>query len=99
MSHDIIPVVYGGANYSHIAPHHSYINALDFTSPEELAQYLKLGYSILPIRCTMKDHYRIEVGMDQMARHGFCDLCTKLHHVDSFADSAKTIKRLSVRLV
>ncbi len=41
VNRDIIPIVYGGANYSQLAPPHSYINALDFT-PETLAQYLKI---------------------------------------------------------
>jgi len=26
-----------------------------------------------------KDHYEIEAGVEQMARHAFCDLCAKLH--------------------
>ena len=38
---NLIPVVYGGSNYEKIAPPHSYINALDFENPEELANYLK----------------------------------------------------------
>jgi alpha-1,3-fucosyltransferase len=84
LNYDIIPIVYGGANYSQLAPLHSYINALDFT-PETLAQYLK----ILDANDTLyneyfwwKDHYRIESGVEQMARHGFCDLCKKLHQDD-----------------
>jgi alpha-1,3-fucosyltransferase len=84
LNYDIIPIVYGGANYSQLAPFHSYINALDFT-PETLAQYLK----ILDANDTLyneyfwwKDHYRIESGVEQMARHGFCDLCKKLHQDD-----------------
>ena len=40
MNHDMIPIVYGGANYSQIAPRHSYIDALEF-KPEKLAEYLK----------------------------------------------------------
>jgi alpha-1,3-fucosyltransferase len=26
-----------------------------------------------------KDHYEVEAGVEQMASHGFCDLCKKLH--------------------
>ena len=40
---NMIPVVLGGANYSAIAPAHSYINAADFP---KLVQY-KLDYGIL----------------------------------------------------
>lgn len=82
MGHDMIPIVFGGANYSSIAPPHSYISALEFSSPEKLAQHIKL----LNDNDTMyneyfwwKDHYRVESGVEQMARHGFCDLCKKLH--------------------
>ena len=38
----MIPVVFNGANMSAIAPPHSYINAEDFSSVEQLAEYLKL---------------------------------------------------------
>jgi alpha-1,3-fucosyltransferase len=41
MSSDVVPVVYGGANYSLYAPPHSYINLDDFQSVDHLAQYLK----------------------------------------------------------
>ena len=40
MSMDIVPVVMGGANYSHALPPHSYIDASDFENPRELAAYL-----------------------------------------------------------
>ena len=36
----VIPVVYGGANYSMFAPPNSYINVLDFNSTKSLADYL-----------------------------------------------------------
>ncbi|KAI9554680.1 hypothetical protein GHT06_019956 [Daphnia sinensis] len=78
----LIPIVYGGANYSKIAPVHSYINALEY-SPQELANYLK----ILDANDTLyneffwwKDHYEVESHVTQMSRHSFCDLCKKLHH-------------------
>ena len=81
LNHTLVPIVYGGADYSQIAPPHSYINALDFT-PEKLAQYLKLldsNDTLYNEYFWWKDHYRVEAGVDQMASHGFCDLCKKLH--------------------
>ncbi|GAB6032333.1 Alpha-(1,3)-fucosyltransferase 9 [Chamberlinius hualienensis] len=40
LTYDVVPVVFGGANYSTYAPESSYINALDFKSPQKLAEYL-----------------------------------------------------------
>ena len=40
LNNGMVPVVYGGANYSLFAPPHSYINALEFGSPKKLADYL-----------------------------------------------------------
>ncbi|CAG2111590.1 unnamed protein product [Medioppia subpectinata] len=41
-SYDIIPVVYGSADYSLIMPNNSFINVKDFNTTEDLAKYLKL---------------------------------------------------------
>lgn len=38
----MIPVVYGGGNYSAFAPPHSVINVEDFEDVESLANYLKM---------------------------------------------------------
>ncbi|KAK4026756.1 hypothetical protein OUZ56_015783 [Daphnia magna] len=81
LRHEMIPIVYGGANYSQLAPAHSYIDALDFT-PEMLASYLQLldaNDTLYNEYFWWKDHYRVEAGVQQMARHAFCDLCKKLH--------------------
>jgi len=81
LNHDMIPIVYGGANYSQLAPPHSYIDALEFT-PEKLADYLKkldANDTLYNEYFWWKDHYRVEAGVEQMALHGFCDLCKKLH--------------------
>ena len=44
LPYNVIPVVFNGANMSAIAPPHSYINAEDFSSVEQLAEYLlKVG--------------------------------------------------------
>ena len=37
----IVPVVYGGANYSRVTPPKSVINVEDFASPKDLADYLR----------------------------------------------------------
>ena len=42
LQYEIIPVVLGGGNYSRDTPPHSVINARDFKSPNELANYLIL---------------------------------------------------------
>ena len=36
-----IPIVLGGGQYERLFPPHSYIDAMDFDSPRELAEYLK----------------------------------------------------------
>ncbi|GAB6032334.1 hypothetical protein CHUAL_010973 [Chamberlinius hualienensis] len=41
LSLDVVPVVFGGANYTKIAPLGSYINALNFPNAHKLAQYLR----------------------------------------------------------
>ncbi|KZS14699.1 putative Alpha--fucosyltransferase C [Daphnia magna] len=81
MKRNIVPIVYGGANYTQIAPSHSYIDALQFT-PEKLAEYLKTldaNDTLYNEYFWWKDYYTVEAGVEQMARHGFCDLCEKLH--------------------
>ncbi|KAH7975248.1 hypothetical protein HPB49_025310 [Dermacentor silvarum] len=77
LKYDIVPVVFGGANYSHIAPNHSFIDALSFESPKDLAKYLiKLSknYTEYATYLTWKDSYDIVPW-----RRRYCELCTKLH--------------------
>nr|XP_037272937.1 LOW QUALITY PROTEIN: alpha-(1,3)-fucosyltransferase C-like [Rhipicephalus microplus] len=76
LRHDIIPVVFGGAKYSEIAPPHSYINALSFRSPEHLAKYLvrlSKNYTEYAAYFAWKEHFDVD------ADGGFCELCKKLH--------------------
>jgi hypothetical protein len=40
LQHGVVPVVLGGADYNAIAPPESFVNALDFPTPEKLAQAL-----------------------------------------------------------
>jgi hypothetical protein len=41
LGQDLVPIVYGGADYTQHAPAHSYIDALKY-KPKELAAYLQL---------------------------------------------------------
>ena len=40
LKYDVVPVVYGKANYSKLAPDMSYIDVRDFKSARHLADYL-----------------------------------------------------------
>ena len=82
---DVVPIVFGAADYQSIAPNHSYINALDFSSPAELVEYLHLleeNDELYLDYLEWKSHYRVEAGVEQMARYAFCDLCAKLNRCD-----------------
>ena len=80
MARNIVPVVLGGANYSAIAPPHSYINAMDYT-PKQLAEYLlKLDKndSLYAEYFWWKPHYRV-FNPVITGQQILCDLCANLH--------------------
>ena len=71
----------GGANYSAIAPPHSYIDALLY-SPRELAEYLKLLASddqLYNEYFWWKPHFQIVKRYPLLAANALCSLCEKLH--------------------
>jgi alpha-1,3-fucosyltransferase len=75
----IIPVVYGGANYTKFAPPRSYINANDFADVKQLTDYL-VYLDQNPEEYVKyfwwKRWYQIKDATP------FCDLCKKLHDMD-----------------
>lgn len=78
----IIPIVMGGANYSAIAPPHSYIDAVQY-SPRELAAYLKLLASddrLYNEYFWWRPHYSLISRYPLLASRALCSLCEKLHH-------------------
>ncbi|XP_063976318.1 alpha-(1,3)-fucosyltransferase C-like [Diachasmimorpha longicaudata] len=81
LSKYVIPVVYGGADYTKFAPPHSYINVLDFNSISELANFL-LKLADDPMRYSSyfwwKKHYSIE----ESTKATLCNFCEKLHNYD-----------------
>ena len=81
IKNDYLPVVFGGMDYSKIAPKHSYINALDFKSPEDLAYYLKHlnenkeeYYSYF----WWKKYYRVKITKNDY----ICELAEKIYDID-----------------
>ncbi|XP_018353589.1 PREDICTED: alpha-(1,3)-fucosyltransferase C-like isoform X2 [Trachymyrmex septentrionalis] len=78
LRHNVVPVVYGSANYSQFAPPNSYVNALDFESPKELAAYLKyLSQDLQRYQSFLqwKKYYRVRGG----TKRAVCTLCEMLH--------------------
>ena len=78
----VVPVVMGLANYSAIAPPHSFINALQY-SPKELANYLLMldsNDTLYNRYFDWKTNYTIRSSYQEMGREAKCSLCTKLNN-------------------
>ncbi|XP_070393641.1 alpha-(1,3)-fucosyltransferase C-like [Dermacentor albipictus] len=81
LNYDIVPVVYGGANYMNTAPPGSFIDALSFDSPMHLARHLKKvaeDYNLYEKYFQWKGKYNVKPLND----YTFCALCRKLHSED-----------------
>lgn len=78
---DIVPVVYGGADYTKFAPPNSYINAAHFKSPYELAKYLDLLNNNDALYLSYFD-WKKEFEYQFNPTKSFCELCNKLHKDD-----------------
>ncbi|XP_036341944.1 alpha-(1,3)-fucosyltransferase C-like [Rhagoletis pomonella] len=86
MKRNVIPVVFGGADYTRFVPPHSVIDAEDFQSAAELAshlQYLATHPAEYMRYFWWRRYYRLTV------RSPFCDLCEKLHSV-TYAQKTQT---------
>jgi alpha-1,3-fucosyltransferase len=89
----VVPVVYGGADYSRIAPPHSYIDARQF-EPKQLADYLKkldANDALFDEYLQWKDNYVVEYGEEKAIQKAYCELCRKLHQDD---ESVKVYDRV-----
>ena len=80
---NVVPIVFGGTNYSRDAPPHSVINVLDFDSPKQLAEYL--------IELDRNDYKYLEyfqwkqqqkVVTKKAFKDAFCRLCEILNDPD-----------------
>lgn len=78
-----VVIIMGGANYSQVAPPHSYMNVMDYASPKELAEYLwELDRNDTKYLSYFwwKQHYESKFGEEMVQAQAFCDLCDKLHN-------------------
>ncbi|XP_046579668.1 alpha-(1,3)-fucosyltransferase C-like [Haliotis rubra] len=96
-SENIVPIVRGGADYNSLLPKGTYINAADFSSPKELATYLKYLETNVTAYAEIlenKSGYR-HSDVETTYESAFCDICLKLHNLDKYHqyyyDSARWI--------
>lgn len=78
LQNGVVPVVYGEADYRAYAPSNSYINARDFGSPLELANYLWLLHQndhLYQNYFTWNQDYMV----DRFPTDGWCNLCQMLN--------------------
>lgn len=81
LTNNLIPIVYGGADYTQYAPPHSFINIADFRSAKDLADYLNLlnkNDALYMEYFQWKKHYAVV----RSPMKGWCDLCAKLNEPD-----------------
>ena len=77
----IVPIVFGGANYSSKAPPGSYIDARKFESAQELANYLKIldaDDTLYQKYFYWKQYYQIR-NNNYDIQLSMCGLCARLH--------------------
>ena len=78
LSLNLVPVTFGGGPYSEIAPPNSYVNALSYESPKQLAEYLKFldkNDEKYIEYFKWKKNYFVWTGRGPV----ICDACRKLH--------------------
>lgn len=81
LKYPIVPVVYGLGNYSFYAPKSAFVNALDFKSPKDLADYL-IYLDSNPDEYNSYFKWKKYVKMDERKSIGsgyLCEMCIKLH--------------------
>ena len=79
LQHDIVPVVYGGADYGQVtgAPPSSYINSRDFDSPKELAKHLQ-WLDDNPKEYLQHFRWKEAYSVSVSQAVGWCALCSRL---------------------
>lgn len=92
LKYDMVPVVFGGANYSRIGPAQAYVDALAFESPKKLAEHLRLlsrNYTAYSSYFKWKESHQV-VSWDV----NFCELCSQLQSPRFLAKSSYSDMRV-----
>jgi alpha-1,3-fucosyltransferase len=77
LSRPILPVVYGGANYTYFLPAKGYVNALSFESPKALAKQL---LQIASDSDVYNSYFEWKRHFELTPTHSWpCELCSVLH--------------------
>ncbi|GFS96292.1 alpha-(1,3)-fucosyltransferase C [Nephila pilipes] len=76
LSTDMVPVVFGGANYSNIAPPNSYIDALAFKTPRDLGRFL---LQVAKDEKKYKSYFAWKKTHQLVDDHYVCQICKKLN--------------------
>ena len=78
LMNDVVPVVFGGADYTQYAPANSYINVADFATPKQLADYLIF---LDQNEALYLKYFEWKKDWEVIRRpvNGWCDLCEKLN--------------------
>lgn len=79
LKYDMIPVVFGGGDYTAMAPPNSFIDALKFLSPRQLSSHLLRVASNFTLFSSFFK-WRETAYPDDVPNH--CELCRKLHSDD-----------------
>jgi alpha-1,3-fucosyltransferase len=86
----VVPIVYGGADYSVYAPPYSYIHVADFISPKYLADYLIL-LDKNPFLYAKYFEWKKDWIVDRRPLDGWCELCKRLNEPGQFRKSYNDI--------
>lgn len=78
LQNGVVPVVYGEADYRAYAPVNSYINARDFDTPRQLADYLWLLHQNKHLYQNYLA-WNEDFIVDRFPNDGWCSLCEMLH--------------------
>ncbi|KAK2140466.1 hypothetical protein LSH36_1345g00032 [Paralvinella palmiformis] len=79
LKYEIIPIVYGRANYSKLGLPNSYVNILDYRSPKHLARHLKFLSRNETAYVTYFQTRRLWKSVNVLGK-AFCDLCELVHN-------------------
>ena len=98
MNFNVLPVVLGGSDYSKIAPPKSHINTKDFSSPKDLAIYLKYlvkNQTAYHEYFSWKSYFKVYKTQEEYLSRAMCQLCEKLNSEDDKIPNQKIYENIN----